>query len=200
MLTKIIEATNEEQNWGKFCLGRFSKDEWEVLSQVDHRSVLGGRGWSRGCLLVLDLQTGEGCVFEPHGLASADLNKHRIWVCPLFEPFLNWLYKQKTETLNDFESLPAMVNFTLEEAQFEFRGHRRPGPDLTDVAVNAHGMGQRDVLDRLKKWGQWVRKQNRPFAVDPHLLLSKIESGDWAKDLIPVTEGDNDGEQEMADR
>lgn len=186
MLTKIIEATNEEQNWGKFILGRFSKDEWDVLSQVDMRSVLGGRGWSRGCLLVLDLQTGEGCVFEPHGLASADLNKHQIWVCPLFEPFLNWLYKQKIETIAQFEALPPLVNFTLEEARFEFRGYRRPGPDPTDIAVQAHGKGQEDVNERLSRWAILSRRRTAPFATDPSHLLDLLATGKWTEDLLKM--------------
>src|SRR5262245_60038740 len=99
METKFIEATNGPNNWGKFMLGRFTLDEWRIRSviagDVESRGLLGGRGWTSNHVLVLDLQTGEGAMFRPPGSVTADLNdKHQIWVCPLFEPFLEWLYKQ----------------------------------------------------------------------------------------------------------
>ena len=65
-----------------------------------------------------------GAVFAPGGSPSHDLQKHRIWVCPMYEPFLNWLYKQD---LTDLDKLPAMVN--LKDAEFVLYGHRRPGPE-----------------------------------------------------------------------
>jgi hypothetical protein len=82
-------------------------------------------GWTPKHVWVLDLQTGEGAFFAPGGLASADLEKHRVWVCPMFEPFLTWLYKQD---LSDLDALPGLVNFTQEEAPFAMSGYRRPGP------------------------------------------------------------------------
>src|SRR6266702_1985984 len=55
------------------------------------------------------LRTGEGAFFRVHrqGVASADLDKHQIWVCPMFEPFLNWLYKQD---VSDLDQLPSLVD------------------------------------------------------------------------------------------
>jgi hypothetical protein len=124
MKTKFIEATNGPQNWGKFMVGRFEKEEWYRSSAVTERSsLLRAVGWAPDSLLVLDLQTGEGAIFNPGGLASADLEKHRIWVCPLFEPFLTWLYEQD---LADLDRLPAHVD--LPRAEFAMQGHRRPGP------------------------------------------------------------------------
>jgi len=125
MKIKLIEVTNGPQNWGKFLLGRFD-DEWEYKSVIDGRSIIGGRGWDRDTLLVLDLQTGEGALFRPGGLASADLNKHKIWVCPMYEPFLTWLWAQK----NPFD-IPAHVD--LPEAEFQMAGYRRPGPEVPEV-------------------------------------------------------------------
>lgn len=128
MKTRIIEATNGERNWGKFLLGRFDT-EWGVETMVGGNAgtsswnILRSQGWDPEHLLVLDLATGEGALFRPGGLAGADLEKHRVWVCPLFEPFLAWLYKQD---LSDLDKLPARVN--LPDAPFAFRGHRRPGP------------------------------------------------------------------------
>lgn len=131
MITKFIEATNGPRNWGKFMLARFSAEEWARRSQIlpmpPAEVIMGAPllpqvGWSRDHLLVLDLQTGEGAIFRPGGCASADLAKHRIWVCPLFEPFLTWLWTQKTA---DLDSLPDHVD--LPDAEFQMSGYRRPG-------------------------------------------------------------------------
>ena len=121
--TKIIEATSNSGNWGKFMVCRFT-DEWRIKSGIsnvlpgkarppeeppDQLGLLRRVGWHELHLVVLDLQTGEGAIFMPGGLAAADLDKHGIWVCPLFEPFLAWLYKQD---LSDLDALPAVVEIT----------------------------------------------------------------------------------------
>ena len=135
METKFIEATHghEMGNWGKFMLARFSAQEWAMPSKVDDISgqfiagfisLIAGRGWSSTTILALDLQTGEGTLLNPGGLASADLRKHRIWVCPLFEPFLEWVYQQD---LTDLQALPGEV--ALPNAPGAFRGYRREGLD-----------------------------------------------------------------------
>jgi hypothetical protein len=123
--TKFIEATNGPQNWGKFMLARFDGDEWFRPSAVGPAkwSLLQQIGKDTKSLLVLDLQTGEGAILRPGGSAHADLEKHRIWVCPLFEPFLAWLYEQD---LTDLDVLPAHVD--LPDAAFAIAGYRRPGP------------------------------------------------------------------------
>lgn len=124
MKTKFIEATNNDQNWGKFMLARFTPEEWAYASPLDpRRSLITARGWRGHHIMVFDLQTGEGAMFLPGGFASADLEKHRIWVCPLFEPFLAWLYEQD---LNDLDALPALVQ--LPNAAFALSGYRRKGP------------------------------------------------------------------------
>jgi hypothetical protein len=123
MNTKMIEATNGPLNWGKFLLARFDAAEWARRSKIDDRSLIGGRGWTAEHILVLDLQTGEGAIFLPGGLAAADLESHRIWVCPLFQPMLEWLYKQDT---SDLDALPDHVD--LPKAPFLMAGHRRDGP------------------------------------------------------------------------
>lgn len=130
MKTKIIEACHEGPdgkqtgNWGKFMLGRWTSDELCVPSVVDGRSAILGRGWGEEHIWVLDLQTGEGACFRHGGSARADLNKRRIWVCPLFEPFLGWLYKQD---VSDFDALPSLVTFKFDEAEFAMAAARRPG-------------------------------------------------------------------------
>ena len=134
MITKFIEASQGGRgNWGKFLVGRFDAEEWSRTSHVAEHdvekplslklSLLSARGWSPEHVIVFDLETCEGAAFAPHGLARADLEKHKIWVCPLFEPFLIWLYQQD---LSDITQLPSYV--CLPEAEFQQFGHRRPGP------------------------------------------------------------------------
>jgi hypothetical protein len=126
--TRIFEATNGERNWGKFLVGEFDS-EWEYVSLVANYKLLVNRGWrAQTHKLVLDLQTGEGAVFAFHG-GNADLDKHKIWVCPLFEPFLVWLYAQP-----DVWTAPQLVD--LPDAPFSFAGYRRPGPQPEEVAAD----------------------------------------------------------------
>lgn len=142
METKIIETTNQ-LNWGKFLLGRFDT-EWRIRSSVSaaqreedrkrlaevglespflQMPLLREIGWGPDHLWVLDLQTGEGAYFFPHPSRNAkhELNKHKIWVCPMFEPFLQWVYQQD---LRDLQALPAMIEL---DCEFSMRGYRRTG-------------------------------------------------------------------------
>lgn len=123
MKTKIVEVTNGPLNWGKMLVGRLDW-EWSRESAVAHgQRLLAAIGWNPDQVLVLDLQTREGAVFRPGGCAAADLEKHRVWVCPMFQPFLEWLY---TQDLSDLDRLPDHVD--LKDAPFAWSGHRRPGP------------------------------------------------------------------------
>ena len=141
MDTVFIEATNTRAggiNWGKFMVGRWTQEEWSRSSVVNDEylrstgtndqarrigsPLLRQIGWASHHITVMDLQTGEGAIFRPGGLASADLHKHRIWVCVLFEDFLTWLYHQD---LSDLQALPRLVNLDTESALY---GHRRKGP------------------------------------------------------------------------
>lgn len=121
MKTRLVEVTNGPLNWGKFLLGTFDS-EWEYRSVIDSTPLVAGRGWDRKSILLLDLQTGEGAIFYPGGYAKADLDKHKIWVCPMFEPFLTWLYKQP-----DPFAIPAHVD--LPDAPFAMQGYRRSGTE-----------------------------------------------------------------------
>lgn len=96
MRNYFFEATNGLA-WGKFMVGQFDPYDWATTSEVDRgKGLLRGRGWGPEHHLVLDLQTGQGAVFavQAGGVAEADVNKARIWVCPLFRPFLRWLYDE----------------------------------------------------------------------------------------------------------
>lgn len=127
MNCKIIEATNGF-NWGKFALLRFDR-EWTTRSEIDGSNLLHGRGWTGSHVFVMDLQTGEGGMFGPWGYSTADLTKHCIWVCPMFEPFLEWLYKQHPFEL---ENLPPLVNLDPDETAIHSAlwGFRRPGSEI----------------------------------------------------------------------
>lgn len=128
MKTKIIEVTNDDFNWGKMLVARFDH-EWAYRSAIETNvTLLRSLGWGPEHIWVLDLQTGEGAFYRPGGYAKADLEKHRIWVCPMYEPFLTWLY---TQDLSDLDALPAMVNFSQKEAPPAFAGYRRAGPEIT---------------------------------------------------------------------
>lgn len=123
MITHIIEVTNGPRNWGKFLVGAFAPEDWERKSRIDpERSLLRSIGHGHDEILVLDLQTNEGAMFRHGGLARADLAKHKVWVCPLFEPFLAWLYQQD---VRDITTLPAHVD--LPDAPFAMHGYRRTG-------------------------------------------------------------------------
>lgn len=121
MKTRIIEATNGF-NWGKFLIGRFD-EEFDHRSAVDPTLAPMHR-WDRNNLLVLDLATGEGAIFRPGGSVDYDLNqKHQIWVCPMYEPFLRWLYAQPHPF--DLDALPARVDVDPERKLSALHGYRR---------------------------------------------------------------------------
>lgn len=126
MKAHIVEVTNDEKNWGKLMVCVHDAAETSYRSQMSPSVVplLRQIGYAGDEVWVLDLQTGEGARFRPGGLPAADLEAHRVWVCPMFEPFLGWLYANQ-DLLRSW-TLPAVLN--LPDAQFEFRGHRRPGP------------------------------------------------------------------------
>lgn len=128
MRQHIIEATNNEQNWGKFMLQAYDADDLAYRSIVMPTvRLLAHIGDYPLALWVMDLQTGEGARFypKPGGIASEDLGKHKIWVCPLFEPFLGWLYENRITGLYDFSLLPSIVQ--LPHAPFALSGRRREG-------------------------------------------------------------------------
>lgn len=126
MNTVFIEATSPAGNWGKFAVCRWDQHEWARLSQLPDQPglpVLALHGRRPEHVWVLDLATGEGAHFVPGGLAVADLEKHAVWVCPLFEHFLAWLYRQD---LSDLDKLPRYVE--IPDAPFAMSGRRRRGP------------------------------------------------------------------------
>lgn len=130
---KFVEAGNGF-NWGKFAVGRFTDDEWfepALYPGREEPSLITGRGWTREHVQVFDLQTGEGAMFRLGAYPTDQLTRHRIWVCPLFEPFLQWLYDHvDTRPQTWWDDLPRTLE--LLAAPAEVYGYRRPGPDLDD--------------------------------------------------------------------
>lgn len=134
MQCHFIEVTQDALggfNWGKFMLARFTAEQWtarSALPAAQGQLLLAGRGMWHDDVLVLDLETGEGAIFQPrHGLAGADLTRHQILVCPLFEPFLEWLYGYRPARPEAWWSeLPDLVE--LPAAPGGLYGYRRPGP------------------------------------------------------------------------
>lgn len=127
MKSTIVEVTNGPNNWGKFLLCQYEEKEITYRSRVGGINLFHCIGENHNIVWVLDLQTGEGARFLPkgHGMASIDLEKHRIWVCPLFEPFLNWLYANPQHHA-DVRTAPSLVD--LPDAPFAISGYRREGP------------------------------------------------------------------------
>lgn len=163
METKFIEASNEKVggiNWGKFLVARFTEEEWAKHSAVDGRPLLRARGWDAKHILVMDIQTGEGCMLRHGGLASADLDKHCVWVCPMFQPFLDWLYKQD---VNELISLPAHIN--IPDPKSSMSGYRRKGPDFYSAFLHnlAEQRSERDLalLRQIDEWAKQYDKDNK---------------------------------------
>jgi hypothetical protein len=131
MDTYFFEATNGF-NHGKFAVAFFDDEEWERRSALP--SVHGGRllsalGWGRSArdlhMWVLDLQTGEGMYVPVEGSADYQLDGlHQIRVCPLFLPFLRWLYGQDLTRLAELSG--TLVRLTEEEAPSSMASRRSP--------------------------------------------------------------------------
>lgn len=184
MITVFIEATNGEQNWGKFMLARFDLEEW-VRPSMFGGQLLPQIGWCTKHLLVMDLQTGEGGLFMLGGNAHADLEKHEIWVCPLFEPFLEWLYKQD---FVDIRSLPRQID--LPDAEFMLFGHRRTGDRM-----------ERGILTKLVETviatGGFIRQKDGTLSLkgdDEWLDLADVakQAGNLLQIDIPIEEEASD--------
>lgn len=133
MRVRFVEAVNGF-NWGKFLVAVWEPEDWAYpgVHPEGYRSLIASQGWTRKHVWVLDLATGEGALFKLGGLASADLDRHRVLVCLLFEPFLAWLYDHYREQPEDwFDKLPPDVS--LPDAPRGLYGYRRRGPVVVVV-------------------------------------------------------------------
>lgn len=125
METRFVEATDTHRGlYGKFMLARWTHEEWDRRAQMDGtlgQRLLASRGHDPREFWVVDLETNEGAFFSmnKHGLAASDLMKRRIWVCPLFEGFLQHLY-----SLDDPWAVEPLVTISHVTDSY-----RRPGPN-----------------------------------------------------------------------
>jgi len=159
MQTHFLEVSNNEQNWGKFLLIRFTQKEWAYKSAITGLSLLREVGWNPQNIIILDLQTGEAARFVPGGCAKSDLDKHKVWVCPMYEPMLHWLY---TQDVSDLTKLPRFLN--LPDAEFALAGYRRPGP--TEVKKMQLELTERQrtvLLAAILNAGQTLHEMNDAF-------------------------------------
>lgn len=145
MHCQIVEYTNGF-NWGKFIVGQPDEKEWARLSLLPDPSsgftpLLQQIGQGPNDLWILDLQTCEGAMFRPDGNAKADLDKHQIWVCPMYEVFLGWLYSHP-EHWDDVRTIPSLIEDTSPEcmASSGMRGYRRGQGEggTPGAAVSSH--------------------------------------------------------------
>ena len=121
VITHLIEASDNAA-YGKFLIARLD-DELHASSALPGYEGspllrLGGlRRFNENSTLIVDLQTGNAAVFfiSNGGSWEADLNRTGpIHVCPMFRPFLKWLYEQKVPVHPPaaIQDLPRFVEVT----------------------------------------------------------------------------------------
>lgn len=163
MRTHIIEATNKNQNWGKFLLGVLD-DEWDRFPETPGCNTgvpllaslprTRGQKWDRARdVLIMDLQTREAAVFALEGDPRVELERHQVWVCPLFEPFLGWLYSQPVDRVLSLD-LPAWID--IPDAKFAWAGHRRSGAEpIAEKREITHALYQGKTLCGMPAPSTW---------------------------------------------
>jgi hypothetical protein len=137
MKTMFLEAGHGPAapgNWGKFMIARYEPHELTEPTRYPgcegRQGIVNQRGWAGDHFWVLDLVTGEGVRFHVGAVPEIDahnaLEEHPVWVCPLFEPMLVWLFKfvgGRPETW--WDELPRTID--LPDAPFQLYGYRRSG-------------------------------------------------------------------------
>lgn len=121
MDTRFIEASTYI-NHGKFMVARFDHEErlaTTALPGMEGQPLFMNSGGLRRLnpdrTLVVDLQTGEGAEFSLSGGRQeakwALEQKHpRLWICPLFAPFLGWLFDFNIDGLVPLTDLPRHID------------------------------------------------------------------------------------------
>lgn len=132
MRSKIIEVCQPTPvNWGKFMIAEFDENETSYISVITKSPLLPAIGYwgeENKWLWLLDLQTGEGALFpvSSKGNAKYQLDKHKIWVCLLYEPLLEWLYQNYK---GDIDEIPSYIEI---DAPAGLYGYRRSGTGNVD--------------------------------------------------------------------
>ncbi len=122
-------------NWGKFAVGRWTVQELGEKTQFpgcEGQRIASLHGWGGDHVWLFDLQTGESARFYINNPVPVDvrsqLKNHQIWVCPMFEPFMVWLWSHIRLNPSWWDTLPRTVELPA-DTPFEVAGFRRPGPN-----------------------------------------------------------------------
>lgn len=139
MKVKFIEC-EDKLNWGKFQLLQWEPSDMQrqskvregtpLLMAVEGQRVAGNDPLK--AVFVRDLQTEEGATLHPAKEVDPkpQLDRHRVWVCPLFLPFARWLFANWE---GDVATLPDIVELSGEVLHLQ--GYRRPGEEMFPLAV-----------------------------------------------------------------
>lgn len=139
MELKFVEAGQAPEgggNWGKFAVARWSTLEMREPTRFpgcEGQFITGLTGSPFDHIWLLDIQAGEGALFSINNPIPVDvphqLNEKQIYICPMFEPFMTWLWEHirshQGTNLDWFDELPRVV--VLPEAPFDLYGYRRRG-------------------------------------------------------------------------
>lgn len=110
MNTRVVEVQAEGSgNWGAFHLWQFREPDIARRSEIHPESTVWGalRPPTLRDIVIWDLRTREGAMFDMTAELVPQLYRHQIHVCVLFEPFLAWL--QAFLRSGRFDELPAVV-------------------------------------------------------------------------------------------
>lgn len=117
MHTKIVEVQAEGSgNWGVFKLWQFREMDINQISAIHPTATVWGalRPPTLRDVVIWDLRTREGAMFDLSAELVPQLYRHQIHVCVLFEPFLVWL--QNFLRTDRFEAIPVVVTLSAAQA------------------------------------------------------------------------------------
>jgi len=161
----LFEASSGwAKNYGTFAVGRLGSEELRQESAYyPGSSALGQRKYDERKLWAMDMVTCEGAAFDPKADLVSQLERHQIWVCVLYEPFLRWLGQQD---LRDLSILPRKVD--LPDVPPALVGYRRTGPEHFHGSISGEA---RAFLRRLLP----TTRLEIPSQV--HQILGALEGG-----------------------
>ncbi len=110
MRDRLIEVQAQGSgNWGVFLLWQFSSEESSQRSRIHPDSTVWGatRPPTGRDVMIFDLRTKEGALFDMSAELVPQLYRHQIHTCVLFEPFLLWL--QEHSKKHSLTEIPDVV-------------------------------------------------------------------------------------------
>lgn len=122
MIHRFIEAEDDQKsNHGKFSIMRFGSDDIRarseitrgpLLSSIPRSRHLGRQGITGSTLLLLDLQTEEGMLFDPKDGPEEVRRRflmHPLKVCVLYFPLMRFL----SQHADEIWKLPKLVTLPI---------------------------------------------------------------------------------------